>query len=247
MRLSLCSSMAFGAWLGGCATAGITPAGAEPPPPSGSSQTKAGQGSPSAKPLEEMVVDDKAAQTQTRGDKVLSDGMAATLRKAGFTELQILPNSILVRAKDKAGNPVAMILNPGSMTEVVTLDPQSGSAAGGNGARAPLTGSGTYVTVLPSEKLASVLVGMKVRGTNNEDLATIKDLAIDHGGLHAYILVVGGMLGIGDRYVAVAPSTITLTYDQVANTYAATMKASADQLKSAPEFTYEGAFKAGRQ
>ena len=204
-----------------------------------------GTAEPSATPLVEKAAKDRAAEAKAHDDKALGAGMEATLRKAGFTDLQILPNSILVRARDKAGNPVAMVLNPGSMTEVVTLDPQSGSAAGGNGAGTPLTGSGTFVTILPSEKLASVLIGLKVRGAGNEDLATIKDLAIDHDGLHAYILAAGGMLGIGDRYVAVAPNAITLTYDQVANSYAATMKATPDQLEAAPAFTYDGTFKAG--
>lgn len=203
-------------------------------------------GSESQVPLVEKAAKDRAAEAKAHDDKALGDGMEATLRKAGFTDLQILPNSILVRAKDKAGNPVAMVLNPNSMTEVVTLDPQSGSAAGGNGARTPLTGSGTFVTILPSERIASVLIGLKVRGADNEELATIKDLAIDHDGLHAYILAAGGMLGIGDRFVAVAPNAIILKYDQVANTYAATMKATAEQLKAAPPFAYDGPFKAGR-
>ncbi len=178
--------------------------------------------------------------------EALSKDMEATLRKAGFTDLQILPNSILVRAKDKAGQPVAMVLNPSSMTEMVTLDPHSGSAAAGNGTPAPLTGSGTFTTVLANERLASTIIGLKVHSRSGDDLATIKDIAIDHDGVQAYILAVGGLLGIGDRYVAVTPTAITIAYDQVANSYAATMAATVEQLKAAPDFSYAGAFKAGR-
>ena len=178
--------------------------------------------------------------------KALSADMEASLRKAGFTDLRILPNSILVRAKDKAGNPVAMVLNPGSMTEIVTLDPHSGSASGGDGGRAPLTGSGVFATVLPTERLASTLIGLRVRDANGTEIGTIKDLAVDHGGIQAYILAVGGVLGIGDRYVAVTPFAISLIYDQVANSYHASMNATQDQLKTAPAFTYDGSFKAGR-
>ena len=178
--------------------------------------------------------------------EALSKDMEATLRKAGFTDLQIMPNSILVRAKDKAGQPVAMVLNPHSMTEMVTLDPHSGSAAAGNGTHAPLTGSATFTTVLASERLASTIIGLKIHTRSGDDLATIKDIAIDHDGVQAYILAVGGLLGIGDRYVAVTPSAVTVAYDQVANSYAATMAATAEQLKAAPDFSYAGAFKAGR-
>ncbi len=185
-------------------------------------------------------------------DGALSADMAASLRKAGFTDLQVMPNSILVRGKDKSGNPVAMVLNPSSMTEVVTLDPHSGSAAGGDGGQttptgAPLTGNSVFATVLPTARLASTLIGLKVRDLDGEEIGTVKDLAVDHGGIQAYIIGTGGVLGIGDRYVAVAPVAITLIYDQSANSYRATMNATAEQLKAAPAFTYEGSFKAERQ
>ena len=180
-------------------------------------------------------------------DNALSADMEASLRKAGFTDLEVMPNSILVRGKDKSGNPVAMVLNPNSMTEVVALDPHSGSAAGGDGAKAPLTGSSAFATVLPTARLASTLIGLKVRDLDGQEIGTVKDLAVDHGGIQAYIIGTGGVLGIGDHYVAVAPVAITLIYDQSANSYRATMNATAEQLKAAPAFTYEGSFKAERQ
>lgn len=188
----------------------------------------------------------KPDATAAARDRALSADMEVTLRKAGFTDLRIMPNSILVRAKDKAGRPVAMVLNPGSMTELVTLDPHSGSAAGGDGTHEPLTGSGLFATVLPGERLASTIVGLRVRDASGAEIGTIKDLAIDHGGIQAYILAVGGLLGIGDRYVAVAPFAISLAYDHATNSYRATMNATTDQLKAAPPFTYDGSFKAGR-
>ena len=193
-----------------------------------------------------------AATLDKAHDGALSADMEASLRKAGFTDLQVLPDSILVRGKDKSGNPVAMVLNPSSMTEVVTLDPHSGTAAAGDGEKtspsgAPLTGSSAFPTVLPTARLASTLIGLKVRDLDGQEIGTVKDLAVDHGGIQAYIIGTGGVLGIGDRYVAVAPVAITLIYDQSANSYRATMKATAEQLKAAPAFTYEGSFKAEQQ
>ena len=198
------------------------------------------------KPESGTTVASRQAADGAAQDKVVGDAIIETLHKAGFSDLQVLPNSILVRGKDKAGNPVAMVFNPKTMTEVVTLDPHSGPAAGGNGTLAPLIGSGPFVDVPPSARLASTLVGMKVHGTSGVDIATIKDLAIDHDGIQAYVLAVGSVLGIGDRYVAVAPSAITLAYDRVANVYSATMRAGAEQLNKAPEFKYEGTFNAKR-
>ena len=42
------------------------------------------------------------------------------LTKAGFTDIKIMPESFLVRAKDSKGTPVMMIINPDSFTEVTT-------------------------------------------------------------------------------------------------------------------------------
>ena len=195
------------------------------------------------------------AKQEADKQSALSKDIAATLSRSGFTDLQVLPNSVLVRGKDKAGRPVAMILNPGSMTEVVTLDPHSGSAAGGNGTsgpdadrvgKPPLTGSGTFATVLPTERLASTLIGLKVHNSANDEVGTIQDLAIDHDGIQAYILAVGGVLGLGNRYVAVAPAALAITYDGATNSAHAAMDATAEQMKQAPAFLYDGPFKASR-
>jgi hypothetical protein len=38
------------------------------------------------------------------------------LQDAGFSDINIMPSSFLVRAKDKSGNPVMMVINPDSIT-----------------------------------------------------------------------------------------------------------------------------------
>jgi hypothetical protein len=43
------------------------------------------------------------------------------LADAGFTDIKVMPESFLVRAKDKSGNPVMMIINPDSVTAVTAL------------------------------------------------------------------------------------------------------------------------------
>jgi hypothetical protein len=54
------------------------------------------------------------------------------LTKAGFTNITIMPSSFLVRAKDSQGNPVMMVINPDSMTEVTEQSeaPASGAMKG---------------------------------------------------------------------------------------------------------------------
>ncbi len=108
---------------------------------------------------------------------------------------------------------------------------------------AAMTASGqgdTFITVPATDKLSSAIVGLDVYNGKSEDVATIKDIAYGDTGVRAYILGVGGVLGFGDHYVAVKPSAVTLTWDGSAKKWHATLDATADQLKSAPAFTYPG-------
>jgi hypothetical protein len=54
------------------------------------------------------------AQAPSRISQRLHDD----LTKAGFTDITIMPSSFLVRAKDSQGNPVMMVINPDSFTEM---------------------------------------------------------------------------------------------------------------------------------
>jgi hypothetical protein len=49
------------------------------------------------------------------------------LSKAGFTDIKVMPSSFYVQAKDKKGDPVAMVIGPDSFTEVTEI-PQSSPA-----------------------------------------------------------------------------------------------------------------------
>lgn len=61
------------------------------------------------------------AQNATPGEQApghLSAKLRDDLTKAGFTDIKIMASSFLVRAKDSQGNPVMMVINPDSLTEV---------------------------------------------------------------------------------------------------------------------------------
>ena len=54
--------------------------------------------------------------------------LASDLTKAGFTDIKIMPESFLIRAKDSKGNPVMMVINPDSVTAMTQISaPASGS------------------------------------------------------------------------------------------------------------------------
>ncbi len=173
------------------------------------------------------------------GKAGLQKQVTQDLQKAGFTDVSVTPDSFLVRAKDRSGDPVAMIVGPNSMTAIVA---QTSSGTSSGGTVDPASGpdaQGTMFTTVPStDRLSSEVVGLDVYNGANKDIGTIKDIAYAGANVKAYIISVGGFLGMGDRYVAVAPSDLKVTYDATAKKWHAKMDATADQLKSAPAFNY---------
>jgi hypothetical protein len=198
------------------------------------------------------------AQAQaSNGQRTLSirQDMKDTLQKAGFSNVHVVPDSFLVQAKDKNGHPVAMIINPHSMTEVVDEGPvaqgnSNSSNDGSNGAMNTASAdnamsggdqqAGTFTSVPKQDKLSSSIVGLSVYNDQNQDIGTIKDIAYTHHHVAAYIVGVGGFLGMGDHYVAMNPSAVKLNWDGSSKQWQAKVDATADQLKSAPAFQYPG-------
>ena len=153
------------------------------------------------------------------------------LQKAGFKDISVKANSFVVQAKDKEGRDVTMLLGPNSFTEVM--------AWGSNGqTSANSADAGPFATVPAKDKLSSEVVGLPVYNNDNKDIGTIKDLAFDNTGAEAYIVGVGGFLGMGDHYVAVRPSAINLSYNASSKKWHAEMNTTAAQLKSAPEYKF---------
>lgn len=51
----------------------------------------------------------------------MQETLKTDLSKAGFTDIQVMPSSFLVRAKDKNGHPIMMVINPDSVTEISNI------------------------------------------------------------------------------------------------------------------------------
>lgn len=97
-----------------------------------------------------------------------------------------------------------------------------------------------FVTAQPTDVLSYNLVGMNITNAEDETVGEIKDLIISDGKLTGYIISVGGFLGMGERYVIVDPSAVKIDYMEADKKWLATMTITKDQLKTAPEFKYEG-------
>ena len=110
MRTLLTSLAVVGLTMGGLATG--APAFAQ------SSSSSSSSTAPSSS---------TTGQTQTPG--TMQKSVKNDLEQAGFTDVQVMPSSFLVRAKDKHGHPIMMVINPDSVTEIANVGhaPASGS------------------------------------------------------------------------------------------------------------------------
>lgn len=95
-----------------------------------------------------------------------------------------------------------------------------------------------FSTVSKDEMFSSKLKGLSVTNQKDQTVGEITDIAIKNHEIDALILSVGGFLGMGERYVAVSPSSVNVRYDAKDNKWLASMNTTKDALKDAPEFKY---------
>jgi sporulation protein YlmC with PRC-barrel domain len=95
-----------------------------------------------------------------------------------------------------------------------------------------------YSTVSKDEMFSSKLKGLNVYNQKDESIGEITDIAIKNNQVEALILSVGGFLGMGEHYVAVAPSSVNMRHDAKNDKWLATMNTTKEALKAAPEFKY---------
>lgn len=225
-------------------SATATPPAATSPTPSPTAQTSP---PPPHRNQQQAQANEGAAAAQQ--NRNIRHKLASDLKDAGFTDVRVMPESFLVRAKDKSGDPVSMFITPNGMTEVAAVPensknssaaaPTPGNDRTANAGSDMAAGSDMFATVSPEAELSTKVIGLTVRNADNKDIGTIKDIALGQdGAVKAYIVGVGGFLGVGDRYVAVLPSAISFTRDNSNKTWHAQLDATAAQLKSAPQFKY---------
>ena len=113
MRKLLISTLVTIAW--------VVPALAQGAPKNASVPPKAAQ---------DQTTPPKAAQDQDeslkQGVQAIERNVQTSLAQAGFTDVQMIPTSFLVRAKDPDGNPIMLTLGPDSVGQSTEEAPGSG-------------------------------------------------------------------------------------------------------------------------
>jgi sporulation protein YlmC with PRC-barrel domain len=171
------------------------------------------------------------ANTMAAGPQVnntnIQQQLTADLKQAGFTNIKVMPDSFLVQATDKSGHPVTIFISRDSVTVF--------SDADSNGPNDQGSARGMFTSVPAKDELSSQVVGLDVYNGANQKIGKIENVAFDQNSLKAYIVGVGGFMGMGEHDVAVSPSAITVSYNPSDIRWHATTDITADQLKAAPD------------
>jgi hypothetical protein len=102
---------------------------------------------------------------------------------------------------------------------------------------APADHSAFITRQTPDQWLASKFRGTDVIGANNEKIGDVDDILFDKKGtVVAYVIGVGGFLGIGAKDVALAPDSFQVVAGKDPSDYKLQLSMTKDQLKAAPAF-----------
>ena len=81
----------------------------------------------------QTIAANNSAATEQQGEQNLPQKIRQTLKDDGYTNVNVVPGSYVVTAKDKRGNPTTMIIGPHSMTMLTAVSSPDASATSGSG------------------------------------------------------------------------------------------------------------------
>jgi uncharacterized protein YrrD len=92
-------------------------------------------------------------------------------------------------------------------------------------------------TQSPDQFLASKFKGMDVVGSDDKKIGDVSDILFDkEGKIEAYIVSVGGFLGVGAKDVALAPTAFEVVKGSEGSSDKLKLAMSKDELKQAQNF-----------
>lgn len=89
----------------------------------------------------------------------------------------------------------------------------------------------------PDQWLASTFKGTDVMGEGNKKIGAVSDILFDKSGkIEAYVVSVGGFLGVGAKEVAIAPDSFEVTAGTNGKQAELKLTMTQEELKQAPTF-----------
>ena len=122
---------------------------------------------------------------------------------------------------------------------------QSPSSPSGSSSNLPAAAPGQpnagkadiVISQKPDQWLASKFTGTSVMGSDNQKIGAISDVLFDKTGkIEAYVVSVGGFLGMGTKEVALAPSSFDVIPGQNGNAAVLRLSLNKDELMQAQNF-----------
>lgn len=96
----------------------------------------------------------------------------------------------------------------------------------------------TYYPMQSSDLRASKVIGTTVYNAKNENIGEVNDLLLNSSAdIQAIVIGVGGFLGVGERNVAVTPTSLSIAKDANGN-LKLTLNADKESLQKAPEIKF---------
>jgi sporulation protein YlmC with PRC-barrel domain len=114
----------------------------------------------------------------------------------------------------------------------------SGSSSPPPAAQSHSSGKPNFVAAQkPDQWLATKFKGTDVLGSDNEKIGDVSDILFDKSGkIEAFVISVGGFLGVGSKEVALAPSSFDVVPGQNGSADKLKLAATKDELKQAQNF-----------
>ena len=160
----------------------------------------------------------------------LAQQLSDNLQLSGYSNVKVMPGSFIVRAQDPQGNPMEMIVTPTSIA-AVDVGRWSGNPATGRSVGVPT--SPRFIRGPVYDAMNSNFADTNVQSSDNQNVGTIKGIAIGEDGSLSYLLTVNG-----GRDVAVNPAAMSLSYDDTTDKWNANVDATKQQIDSAPQVQY---------
>jgi hypothetical protein len=135
-------------------------------------------------------------------------------------------------ASSSPSSPSPSASSPSSSSDAMKADSATKADASKSSAS---SSASTIASQKPDQLLMSKVKGADVLGSDDKKIGDVSDILFSKDGkIEAYVLSVGGFLGVGAKEVALAPSSLQLTQDKDEWKFKISM--SKDQLAQAPNF-----------
>ena len=136
------------------------------------------------------------------------------------------------------GAAVAALMLSGAMAQSPSSSPSSSSPPAAQSSQPASSGKADFISSQkPDQLLATRFKGTDVVGADNKKIGAISDILFDKSGkIEAYVVAVGGFLGMGAKEVALAPNSFDVIPGQNGAAPQLKLSMSQDELKNAQAF-----------